>query len=304
MKFQMETAEEAYESIGMVLRRWVPASWASACLSAPIYGMRIGGTSLSAQLSDGGVANLAFDWEGIDLLNTALVFLRDDLLRTTGQRIWGLTFTLYPDGKFNIEYDYNKPEWYDEEEEASEQGGADGDANELAALVPRLQALGVDVVASAGDAGQPQGLTSACQAAMAWLREVTEEQGRQWGLGQEANWNVDLNEGWLRWSFEGGRVMQADVQVIGTYNTRDGSFLWGWDHPSVPEPLRQAAQGLRAWGKARTEQALTTRSVAATEQQAWEWTALAAQQYGASGAYRGRSDATWVYMVYGPVSEI
>lgn len=233
----------------------------------------------------------------------ALLFLRDELLHTTGQRIWGLTFTLYPDGQFNIEYDYNKPEWYDEEEEAQEQGGAEGDANELAALVPRLQALGVEV-ASAGDAVQPQGLTSACQAAMAWLREVTEEQGRQWGLGQEANWNVDLNEGWLRWSFEGGRVMQADVQVIGTHNTRDGSFLWGWDHPSVPAPLRRAAQGLRAWGEARAEQALTTRSVAATELQAWEWTALAAQQYGASGAYRGRSDATWVYMVYGPVSEI
>jgi hypothetical protein len=44
-------------------------------------------------------------------------FLRDDLLRTTGQRIWGLTFTLYPDGKFNIEYDYNKPEGYEETDE-------------------------------------------------------------------------------------------------------------------------------------------------------------------------------------------
>lgn len=44
-------------------------------------------------------------------------FLRDDLLRTTGQRIWGLTFTLYPTGKFNIEYDYNKPEGYEETDE-------------------------------------------------------------------------------------------------------------------------------------------------------------------------------------------
>lgn len=253
---------------------------------------------------EGAVSSEGLGWPDSSLSpGGAALFLRDELLRTTGQRIWGLTFTLYPDGKFNIEYDYNKPEWYDEEEEASEQDGANGNANELAALAPRLQALGVEV-ASAGDAGQPQGLASACQAAMAWLREVTEEQGRQWGLGQEVNWNVDLNEGWLRWSFEGGRVMQADVQVIGTYNTRDGSFLWGWDHPSVPAPVRRAAQGLRAWGEARAEQALTTRSVAATEQQAWEWTALAAQRYGASGAYRGRSDATWVYMVYGPVSEI
>lgn len=47
----------------------------------------------------------------------ALCFLRDDLLRTTGQRIWGLTFTLFPDGKFKIEFDYNKPEGYEETDE-------------------------------------------------------------------------------------------------------------------------------------------------------------------------------------------
>ena len=48
---------------------------------------------------------------------SAIRFLRDDLLRTTGQRIWGLTFNLYPDGKFKIEYDYNKPEEYEETNE-------------------------------------------------------------------------------------------------------------------------------------------------------------------------------------------
>jgi hypothetical protein len=46
-----------------------------------------------------------------------LLFLRDDLLRTTGQRIWGLSFTLFPDGQFKIEYDYNKPEGYEESDE-------------------------------------------------------------------------------------------------------------------------------------------------------------------------------------------
>lgn len=44
----------------------------------------------------------------------AALFLRDDLLKTTGDRIWGLTFTLYPTGKFAIEYDYDKPEGYEE----------------------------------------------------------------------------------------------------------------------------------------------------------------------------------------------
>jgi hypothetical protein len=43
----------------------------------------------------------------------AVLFLRDDFLRTTGDRIWGLTFTLFPTGKFKIDYDYNKPEGYE-----------------------------------------------------------------------------------------------------------------------------------------------------------------------------------------------
>lgn len=47
----------------------------------------------------------------------AALFLRDNLLQSTGDRIWGLTFTLYRDGKFNIEYDYNKPEDEDEDED-------------------------------------------------------------------------------------------------------------------------------------------------------------------------------------------
>ncbi len=50
-------------------------------------------------------------------ISAALLYLRDDLVQTTGQRIWGLTFTLYPNGKFNIEYDYNKPEGYEETDE-------------------------------------------------------------------------------------------------------------------------------------------------------------------------------------------
>ncbi|VTU18922.1 hypothetical protein H4CHR_00282 [Variovorax sp. PBS-H4] len=51
------------------------------------------------------------------MLQDACIFLREDLLKSTGQRIWGLTFTLYPDSKFNIEYDYNKPLEYEETDE-------------------------------------------------------------------------------------------------------------------------------------------------------------------------------------------
>ena len=42
----------------------------------------------------------------------AALFLRDDLLKNTGERIWGLTMTIAQRGKFNIEYSYDKPPEY------------------------------------------------------------------------------------------------------------------------------------------------------------------------------------------------
>lgn len=38
-------------------------------------------------------------------------------MKLTCDKIWGLTFTLYPDGKFEIEYNYDKPEDYEETDE-------------------------------------------------------------------------------------------------------------------------------------------------------------------------------------------
>jgi hypothetical protein len=52
-------------------------------------------------------------WDGLE----AADFLKSDILQKTGSRIWGLTFTLYPTGKFNIDYDYNKPDDYEESDE-------------------------------------------------------------------------------------------------------------------------------------------------------------------------------------------
>jgi len=46
--------------------------------------------------------------------NKGMLLLFNDLLKTTSARAWGLSFYLYPDGKLKIEYDYNKPEDYDE----------------------------------------------------------------------------------------------------------------------------------------------------------------------------------------------
>ncbi|QPB85620.1 hypothetical protein CWC22_021665 [Pseudoalteromonas rubra] len=44
-------------------------------------------------------------------LHSAAFFLRDNLLETSNEQIWGLVFTLHPDSSFNIEYTYEKSDW-------------------------------------------------------------------------------------------------------------------------------------------------------------------------------------------------
>lgn len=44
----------------------------------------------------------------------AAMYLKEHIYNLTGNRIWGLIFTLYPNGKFEIDYDYDKPKDYEE----------------------------------------------------------------------------------------------------------------------------------------------------------------------------------------------
>jgi hypothetical protein len=112
----MKTVEEAYSLIAGVLLNAANDAWEKTELNTPIYKETCSGMSFSVFYSNRKTSTTV-DWDAVDQVNVCALYLRDDLLKTTGQRIWGLTFTLYPDGKFNIDYDYNKPEGYEESDE-------------------------------------------------------------------------------------------------------------------------------------------------------------------------------------------
>ncbi|MDC7122808.1 hypothetical protein OMK64_14830 [Cellulomonas fimi] len=54
-----------------------------------------------------------------------------------------------------------------------------------------------------------------------------------------AAWHVDQTVGEITFTPPGLRVT-APVHVVGSYDPTDGTWLCGWDHPSVPEPLAGA----------------------------------------------------------------
>lgn len=123
-----------------------------------------------------------------------------------------------------------------------------------------------------------------------------------WGL-DTASWKADLDSGTITFINDAKKIIiTAPVQVIGTYNTEDSTWLWGWDHPSVNESLRKFAQKVQDFGNQYQMDKLTTRKIITSMNDVWEFTALACYLGGGEGCYCGPSGSTRVLMVYGPVT--
>lgn len=132
-------------------------------------------------------------------------------------------------------------------------------------------------------------------------KELQAKTGAHSGVWQadKASWSVDLDAGQIAFRNPKGWVITAPVQFIGTFLTTDSTFLWGWDHPSAPDPVREHAKLVRAFGETQGLEALTTRKIETTEADCWQFTALAAHLAGANGAYRGPVGKAFAFLTYG-----
>lgn len=107
----MESVEEAYEALSQYIIAFIGTRcWDSASCKISIYDKMASGSQWliykGSVEKTGRFTNDTAVWEGLD----AAIFIRDDLLQKEKTRIWGLEFTLYPDGTFSIKYDYSKPD--------------------------------------------------------------------------------------------------------------------------------------------------------------------------------------------------
>lgn len=132
------------------------------------------------------------------------------------------------------------------------------------------------------------------------LRLKTSAHDAAWHLS-DASWSVDQDAGTIVFTNADGVKATCPVQIIGTYNTEDGTWLWGWDHPSVQAPLNEHAKKVLAYGKEHGISKLTTRKLKCDESEAWEFTALACKLSDAQGAYRGPTGPTLVFVTFGDV---
>ena len=154
------------------------------------------------------------------------------------------------------------------------------------------------------EAAVPQGYDIEAQFEKAYNHLATLTQAHQdgWGLGTSDRWDVDMDAGTITWTFADGTIVTAPMQVVGTYNALDNTFLWGWDHPSVSEPLSRDAKAVLDFARKHDIDFLQNAKIECSEQDVWDYVALATLLCDRQGAYRGPADSTYLFMTFDKVS--
>jgi hypothetical protein len=133
------------------------------------------------------------------------------------------------------------------------------------------------------------------------LAAVTAAHNGTWRL-DKASWSVNQDAGTIVFAAPNGVRAQAPVQIIGSYDAQDGSWMWAWDNSSIRAPLVEHAGQVRAYGQQHGFARLTTPSFQCTEESCWELVALAFLLCKANGAYRGPAGVGRVFMTFGELT--
>ena len=147
----------------------------------------------------------------------------------------------------------------------------------------------------------PAGLQTQVEKAMNGLRSLTAAHDGMWQISQAA-WSVNQDEGLITFDSPTGIRATAPVQVVGSYDTQDSTWLWGWDNPSLEEPLTQHARKVQAYGHEQGIEIFTKPKFVCPEDQCWELAAFACMLCEAQGVYRGPAGTARVFMTFGSVS--
>ena len=171
-------------------------------------------------------------------------------------------------------------------------------------MTPEGEAMGFFGRMFGGGGGRipyPPTLAAQIEKAGHHLAALTAAHDGTWHIGK-ASWSVDQDEGTIVFDTPNGMQAIAPVQIIGTYDTRRGTWLWAWDNPSVVPALAAHAKQVQGYGRAQGFEILTTPKLTCPEEQCWELTALACLLCDAQGAYRGPADTTRIFFTFGEVS--
>jgi hypothetical protein len=96
----------------------------------------------------------------------------------------------------------------------------------------------------------------------------------------------------------------ADVQVVGSVNTDDRTWLWSWANPDVGASLYRDILEVQMLGETRGIEQLTTPFWDGDAVDGWEMTSISAYVLQAEGAYRATAPQGFSYLVMTSVERL
>jgi len=132
------------------------------------------------------------------------------------------------------------------------------------------------------------------------LRMRTGSHDRLFQIGR-ADWALNQDDGVIVFTSPNGFIASAPAQIVGTYDTVDGTWVWSWDNPSILPDLCKHALLARQYGQKNGLPEYTTRQFKTDENRCWELTACTCKLGCFQGAYRGPAGDTMVFITFGDV---
>ena len=155
---------------------------------------------------------------------------------------------------------------------------------------------------STTNGGEPPKFKALLDASMEELRLKTAGHQAGWGLGKSNRWSLDQSRGDLLFTFDDGVVATCPAQIVGSFDTTDGSWLWGWANPSIADSLKRDSLRVKEYGQQLQIARLTSAEWPGTEADAWAMAALTCKLCEAQGVYRGPAGTAFVFMTFGKVA--
>ncbi len=109
-------------------------------------------------------------------------------------------------------------------------------------------------------------------------------------LDEVSDFSLNLKKGRVTFMFPDQPDVSADAQIVGTY-ADDGTWMWGWGHPDVPQPMQQAAWAVQQFGERQEIEELLSRGGPVDEAVLADYLAICAYISDADGVYLGAHGA-------------
>ncbi|WBO85840.1 DUF6882 domain-containing protein [Hymenobacter yonginensis] len=110
------------------------------------------------------------------------------------------------------------------------------------------------------------------------------------------NWFYNQATGLLTFS-TGDDELNFKYVEIGTFSKKSNTWKWSWDNEHTLPSVKDEAIQLKEFGAKYGYEKLTEGYFASSEEEAWEFTAIAAKLIKGIGAYRPTSEQLLIFMV-------